>query len=95
MVLFFGRGRKLISWRLGHSVEKVAIIEAIISEGGSRVNLVNLTLMIVVLGERNEGINGTNVAVASRQTKAFRPGSKGALRVRCCRTERTLGGRGF
>jgi len=50
--------------------------------------------MAEILGERNKGMNGINTAVASRHVKAFRPGSKGVLRVRCCNTERTSGGRG-
>ena len=85
-----GERRNVISSRLGQSVENVSIIEATISAGEGPANPMSMT---VVLGERNKGMNGINTAVASRHVKVFRPGSKGVLRVRCCNTERTSGGR--
>jgi len=47
--------------------------------------------MVVVLGERNEGMKGMNSPVTGHNSRVFRFGNKGSLMVQSCRTGSTSG----
>lgn len=94
MTGLLGSPFRVILCRLGHLVEKVAIIETIAGVGGVGKNLTKLIPMVVVLRERNEGMDGMNPTVTSLHMKVLRPGSRGASGVWPCSTERISGGKG-
>ena len=72
-----GRGERLISPRLGHSVGNVEMIEATITLGG--LVSTNSMAMESVLEERNKGMNGMYSPVIPRNRRDRRFAKKGSL----------------
>ena len=65
-----GRGWRVISCKSGHIVRMVVTIEAAIILG--RPDLLNATSIMVVLGERNKGMNGINSPTVHRNWRSSR-----------------------
>ena len=82
-----GREGRQIFRKLGHSVGRVASIEATTALG--RPFLMKLISTVVVREERNEGMNGMNSPVTSHNWRIFMCGNKGLLMTQSCRTEST------
>ena len=59
-----GSRRRVISRKFGHSAGNLVIIEASAALG--RSGSMNAMVMVVVLGERDEGMKGMNSPVTSR-----------------------------
>jgi len=81
-----GSSLRVIVSRSGHSVENLLIIGAVTIMGERRTDVMWIS---VVLGERNKGMKGINVSVASSHSKVLSLGSKGTLTVRSCSARRT------
>lgn len=75
--------------KFGHSDGKAVIIDAVVAMWRARPE--NIRSMVVVLVERNKGMNGMDSSgtVISHNLRVREFGSKGPLRARNCRTERT------
>jgi len=43
--------------------------------------------MRVIAGERNRGMNGTEAPSITNKLRVFRFGSKGSLKLKCCKTK--------
>ena len=87
-----GRVSRVINCKLGHSAEKVMIVEATIASGKSDSKL---RVTEVILGERNKEMNGINDSSISNKWRVFRFGSKGPLMVQSWMTEKTSKDREF
>ena len=77
-----------MSSKLQHSVDKVAIIEAILASGRSDSNP---RVMKVILGERNNEMNGINHPCIPVNLRVFKFGNKGSLMVQSWMAEKVPG----
>ena len=75
--------------KLGHRVEKVFIVEA--TSTLERPCVSNVIPISMVPGETNKGMKGANSAVVERNSRVLRFGSKGPLKLKCCKTKHTSG----
>lgn len=81
-----GKPSKVIYCKLGHSVGRAVIIEAVTTSG----RFVDAEIVIVVIaGDRNKGMMGMESPRVSRNAKVFNFGSNDPPEARNCRTERT------
>ena len=79
----------LIICKLGHSVGKVVIIEAIAPSGKFDPNLRSKE---VIWGGRSKGMKETESLATPFNLRDFRFGSKGSLNAQHCSTERNTEG---
>ena len=85
-----GELKRTTSCKLGHSLGKVVIAEAIVTSGMLNSNERRTEL---VLGERNKGMNGINHPCISVDVRVFKFGSKCSFMVQSCMTENVSGDR--
>ena len=87
------RVRRLIACNLEHIVGKVVIAEMITASGMSNRNL---SATVVVLGERNKGMNGIQkCSPIPHNSRVFRFGNKCSLMAPSWMTEKTSKGGNF
>ena len=74
-----GKERRSIYCKLGQDIGKIVITEAIMDSGG--LDEENSKEKEVIVGERNNWMNGINDSSTSRKLRVVRFGSKGSLIV--------------